>query len=266
MKQFIHQVLAVVEKELQLQLRWGKDFLLRIVVTPLFYLIPYFLLYQGLFNAGAGGLGELTPENYPVWLFLGTIYYTFVFNGFSTFENRFLLEKYWMTIQALFLTSINKYAYLIGVTIETLSESFVIFLVFCILSYFIIPTLFINIVGITIILLIVLVASAGIGLLRGGINLINENFRQVIFFALFFILFFSCYSLPLSILPDYLQIFATINPFYHGLLLIRSIWLNTMDSSLLFSLFYLIIFTVITLIVAVWLFNKLLKRFGIHGY
>ena len=266
MKQFIHQVYAVIEKELRLQLRFGKDFLLRIVVSPLFYLIPYFLLYQGLFNVGAGGLGDLTSENYPVWLFLGTIFYTFIYNGFNTFDIRFQQEKYWMTIQAIFLTPIHKYAYLIGITFETLLESFIIFLMFSILSYFIIPTFFINIVGIIIVLLIVLVASAGIGLLRGGIDLINENFRQIIFYASFFILFFSCYSLPLSLLPGYLQIFAIINPFYHGLLLIRSIWLNTMDITLLFSLLYLIVFAVITLIVAVWLFNKLIKRFGIHGY
>lgn len=266
MKQFIQQTIAVTEKEIRLQLRWGKDFFLRILISPFFYLIPYFLLYQGIFNLGSGDIGTITPENYIVWLFLGTIFFTFAFNGLSAFESRFLTEKYWMTIQALFLTPINKYALLLGMTIETFLESFITFMIFIILSVIILPAPIINIFGIIFILIIILIASAGLGLLKGGIALINENYRQIISYFVFFILFFSCYSLPISILPNYLQTLVNINPFYHGLLLIRSIWFNTLDITFLNSLIYLIIFTVLSIIIGVWLFNKLIKRFGIHGY
>lgn len=266
MKNFINQVFAVAEKEIRLKLRWGKDYFLAVIVTPLIYLIPYFLIYQGIFNLGSGNIGDLTRENYAVWLFLGTIYFTFASRGFGTFEPRFISEKYWMTIQATFLTPTNKYALLIGITIETFLETFVPLVIFTILSYIILPTTFLSLIGILGLLLVVLIASAGIGLLRGGIALINENFRSIIYYAIYFILFFSCYSLPYEILPKSLQFFVIINPFYHGLLLIRSMWFNTLSVELWGSFLYIIIFTILTIIIAVWLFNKLIERFGIKGY
>lgn len=266
MKNFMNQVFAVAEKEIRLKLRWGKDYFLAVIVTPLLYLIPYFLIYHGIFALGSGGIGDLTPENYAVWLFLGTIYFTFVSRGFTSFEPRFLSEKYWMTIQAIFLTPTNKYALLVGITIETFVETFVPLTIFTILSYIVLPTTIISLVGIIALLFVVLVASAGIGLLRGGIALINENFRSIIFYGIYFVLFFSCYSLPLEIIPESFQFLVLINPFYHGLLLTRSVWFNTLGVELWVSFLYLIIFTIVTIIVAVWLFNKLIKRFGIKGY
>ncbi|MHA1277496.1 MAG: ABC transporter permease [Candidatus Helarchaeota archaeon] len=266
MKGFFQQIVAITEKEIRLELRFGKDFFLKLIVTPLLFLIPYFLLYMGIFNYVTEDLGTLTPENYPVWLFLGSIFFTFGLNGFNSFDTKFMYEKYWMTIQALMLTPISRYAILIGGTIETFIRSFITFLIFVIFSYIFLPTGIINIFAIILILNIILAASMGIGILRGGIALVNENYRSFLSYFVFFVLFFSCYSIPFSLLPGPLKNLALANPFYHGLLLIRSIWFNTLEFSMIYSFIYLLVFAALCIVLGIWLFNKLLKRFGIQGY
>jgi len=68
------------------------------------------------------------------------------------------------------------------------------------------------------------------------------------------------------LLPELFQQISLLNPFYHGTNLARNVYYGIFGSSELFSLIYIISFAVIISIISVYLFNKIWKKYGIHGY
>ncbi|MFX1449852.1 MAG: ABC transporter permease [Promethearchaeota archaeon] len=295
LNRIINKTLGVTEKELKLKLRYPLSFFSYIFIKPFLSLIPFLILYAGLFGLQTPDLStilyltttkehdlffhyqlfkfiektftsSLNQANYFSWLIIGNILFVFSRNGFDAFLEKFSYEKYWNTIQGTLLAPINRYLMLIGYTIVTLIESFLFFLMIIIICVFFIEISIFQIIAIFLIASLMIVAAGGIGLMKGSVFISNENYRIFFEMGQFFILFFSCYSIPFEYFPDFLQGIIQINPFYHGVNLARNLFYGTYSSDIFLSLIYIILFAIITSILGVYLFNKIWKKFGIHGY
>ncbi|MHA1251363.1 MAG: ABC transporter permease [Candidatus Helarchaeota archaeon] len=260
-------LIAFTEKELKKNWRYKYYFLMRIIADPILSMIPFLLIYSGLFYSETlTSLGDITQSNYLSWLFLGSLFHSFAFQGFIAFENRFLTEKFWMTIEGSLLAPISKYYILFGIIVEISIESSISFLILTIFSYIFYPTNFFNIILIFIILFLTLLGTAGIGLIEGAFIISNEDYRFFFKYLYFILIFFSCYTIPYVIFPSFLQPLVIINPLYHSVSLIRSIWFNTVSFDNIISLINLLVFTTLSLLFSVMIFNKIWKKFGLKGY
>ena len=260
-------IYAFTEKEIKKSWRYKYFFLTRIFIEPILSMVPFLLIYSGIFySENLIEFGGITQENYLSWLFIGSLFHIFAFQGFTAFENRFITEKYWMTIQGSLLAPISKYYLLFGIIIEVFIESSISFIILSIFSYIFSPTNFFNIFLIFIILFITLLGTAGIGLIDGAFAISNEDYRFFFKYCYFIMLFLSCYAIPYAIFPKFLEPFILINPLYHSIFLIREIWFNSFSLNCITSLIILLIFTSLSLLLSVMIFNKIWKKFGIEGY
>ncbi|MFX0140084.1 MAG: ABC transporter permease [Candidatus Hodarchaeota archaeon] len=223
----------------------------------------YFLLFNYL---DSKFLGTFNEGNFIPWLIMGNIIYTFSKHSFDAFELQFLNEKYWNTIQGTLLAPINRFSILIGYVFATLIETSIYFLFIIGISYFIFNFTLIHILQVYIIAIIITIASGGIGLIFGAINLSNENFGPIFQFLQFFILFFSCFSVPFEYFPKFLQDIIVLNPYYHATELVRVIIFGLNDLNIFISILYLIIFMIISASLGAIIYNNIWKKYGIHGY
>ncbi|MFX0138120.1 MAG: ABC transporter permease [Candidatus Hodarchaeota archaeon] len=296
LKRIYNKTIAVTEKELKLKLRFPLSFFAYIFVKPFYSLIPFLILYTGLFALQGPDLtsiliffselkfndplvqyqlynflksafsSSLNQTNYLSWLIVGNLIFVFSKNGFDAFIEKFIFEKYWNTIQGTLLAPINRYLMLIGYILITLIESMIFFIMMIIISAFLFPISIFQIISIFLIACLMIVASGGIGLIKGSINLSTESYRVFFELGQFLILFLSCYTIPFEYFPEFLQGIIIINPFYHGVNLARNIFYGVYTPDIFLSLLFIIIFAIITAIIGVYLFNKIWKKFGIHGY
>ncbi|MHA1299683.1 MAG: ABC transporter permease [Candidatus Helarchaeota archaeon] len=296
-RRIYNKTLAITEKELKLELRFRLQFFYNIFVLPFLALIPFVILYGGVFSdqgsyinsllsiflADKAGETEIyyyliynfiqqnyistfNQNNYLSWLLIGNIVHTFSKNGFDAFVSRFQIEKYWGTIQGTLLAPLNRYLLLASYIIMVLIQSFLYFLMMITISFIVYPVSFIEFIFMFFMSFLTLIAACGIGLLKGAVTLANENVRFFFELFQFFVIFFSCYSIPREYFPEFLQVFTLINPFYHGINLARDAYFGIYAPDFTFSLTYVITFAISISIIAVYLFNKIMKKYGVHGY
>ncbi|NVM03965.1 MAG: ABC transporter permease [Candidatus Helarchaeota archaeon] len=288
------KTLAIAEKEIKLKLRFPLNFFSEIFIKPFISLIPYIILYAGIFTAQSPNNTLITlylAKDYPdlfnfllfnflkdnfsssfnqttylSWLLVGNIIFIFSRNGFDAFMSRFRTEKYWSTIQGMLLTPINRYLMLLGFVITSFIESMIFFVMMIIISFLVYPIAFYQVILIFLIAFLMILASSGLGLIKGAVYISTESLLTIFELLQFFILFISCYSIPIEYFPESLQFLALINPFYHGVNSAQNIYFGNYSPDLLFSIGYITIFAIVTTILGVYLFNRIWKKFGIHGY
>lgn len=291
-----NKTIAIAEKEIKLELRFPFAFFTSIFIKPFLSLIPFLILYSALFGTGTSQLNsiitiilakETDPQlydllilqfvqknffssfnqtNYLSWLIIGTIIFSFSKNGFDAFLDRFNREKFWNTIQGTLLAPINRFLILIGYTIVVLIDSILFFIAIMAIYVFIYQISITQIIILFLISFLMLLGSGGIGLIKGAIFISTETYHTLFELAQFFILFLSCYSIPLEYFPEFLRGFILFNPFYHGIELARNIIYGQFTPLTPFSLVYILIFAISAMLIGVYLFNKIWKKFGIHGY
>ncbi|MHA1380665.1 MAG: ABC transporter permease [Candidatus Helarchaeota archaeon] len=288
------QTHAIIEKEITLKLRFPIEFFSHNFIVSIVSFIPLFFLYSGFLGLKTPDFftiyyfiyaernpyyyillyqfvkqnvfGSLNSVNYLPWLLIGNIIYTFSKNGWDTFESKFIIEKYWSTIQGTLLAPVNRFLVLLGNIITSLIESMIYFIIIIIVCFIIYPISLFQILLLLLIASIMMIASGGIGLITGAIIISSENLSTIFKLFQFTFLFLSCFSIPFELFPAIFQDIITINPFYHGVELARSIYFGTFDLNGVMSLSYILVFGVITSVIGSYIFNKIWKKYGIHGY
>ncbi|MEW6295833.1 MAG: ABC transporter permease [Candidatus Diapherotrites archaeon] len=265
MKKFVLEVFAIMVKELRLAIRFKLGYFLSNLVNPVIGMIPVFLIYYGFLHySGAQNFADIGLNNYINFLVFGILAHAFFAVGVTTFSARFKEEKYWKTIEAIFVAPINYVSIIIGAGLsELLRLTPTMFLFLGIASIFISPTL-ITFVLVIIILLLMFLLCLSVGLINGSIGLSNENYDPLFnyFFAGWSLI--SCFIYPIGIVPKEFQFIILVNPVYHAVNFIRVAWINNV--LLWDSLIYLIGFALIMPIIAVTVFKFAWKRLGVHGY
>lgn len=262
-KRIIVRTLAFARKEFKLSMRYKWTYVSRVIILPLLHIIPFLILY--------GGFQTLTtpsPDDILInpKLFLGSIIVSVFVLGLSSVRIRFANEKFWMTMEGTLIAPASKYYLLSGVIIELGIQAAITSVMFMVITFILYPTAIINIILVSGIIFLILIAGSGLSLLNGTFVLINENLAQIFDFAQYFLVFFSTHTILYEYWPKELLWFVNVNPLYHFVNLTRNLWLGVQGVENLWSFLYIIVFTVICVMIGVWSFSKLTLRYGIRGY
>ncbi len=272
--QLLEETLAISEKETDLALRYKIPFFTSSLISPLIRIMPFLLVYGGFFAAGANlSLGaHLKPETFIPFLFLGITTDIFFNTGYSTFAGKFQTEKWWQTIEIIFLAPINRMSIITGVGLGELIAVLPTLVLFIGLAYFFIPIPFLDLLKVLVIMLLTLLISLSMGLVVGSANLVNENLGPIFGYLRIFLVFLSAFYYPIEVLKtdkfgplgEFIPVLATFNPIYQANFAIRSIWFEGVTP--LTSIIYILFFAIISPIAAVYFFNKIWSALGIQGY
>jgi len=265
MRKFALEVFAIMIKELRLAIRFRIGYFFSNLVNPVVGMIPVFLIYYGFLHySGAQSFAGINLDNYINFLIFGILAYAFFSVGSRTFSIRFSEEKYWKTIEAIFVAPINYISIIIGTGLSELLRLIpTMFLFLGMASIFIAPTP-ITFILVIITLLLMFLLCLSIGLIYGSVSLSNENYDPLFgyFFAGWSMI--SCFIYPIGIIPKEFELIILVNPLYHAVNFMREAWINQLI--LWDSLLYVIGFAIIMPIIAVIVFKFAWKRLGVHGY
>lgn len=259
-------VLAILEKELKLELRFKFAFIFSALLDPLVNAFWFGLIYFGFFAAGAEGMGGVTKGDFIPFLALGSLANSFFAIGFGVFSNKLLQEKFWQTISAFLVAPVSRFHLLAGfglLEFVRISFALLLFLGGCFLLK---PVSGLVLFFVPLILVGLLLGSLGMGLLKGVFALTNENilpFFNVIYWGLGLV---SCFYYPMDVLPKFMHPLVLANPIYHALTLIRHLWFGYPIASVWVSSMWVLGFALLMPIIGVFFFNQLWKRFGLQGY
>ncbi len=270
LKKIFSDSIAIAEKDLKLDLRFKILFFSSTVINPITVAIPFMLVYYGLFTTGsAAPTSDLGEKNFAPFLLLGAMTSIILHEGFNNFFNRFSLEKYWKTIEALTLAPVNKMALIIGGAIDGFVSLLPAMATFFTILWLIQPTTIPSLVQITITLALLLLISMSLGLVSGLAVIFNENYLPIFKYSIIGLTFFSCFYYPISLFDNHPALLAIkplveINPYYHGVTILRNAWFfNTINMN---SFIYVLIFALTLPFISVYIFNKAWKMFIVQGY
>ncbi len=262
-------------------MRFGWKYIMTIAISPMISFFPLFFLYGGFFFYFNKDLITVNRYNYGAWILMGIIFFQFCNRMLIRYENVFVREKYWHTIEFTLLAPINRYSVLFGFVIQNILEQTAISIILAIVAFLYSPTLIPNIFLIFIVLAFFSSGVAGLGILRGVIALSNENFMSLFGLLSFVFLFLSSYSIPIELFPLPIAMVIRINPLYMELALIRNIWfypltwfsdifVNSLTLNFFginfFDIIYIVCFNLIAIVLGMYFFDRIWERFGIHGF
>jgi len=260
----VSDIFTIAEKELKLQLRFKFPFFTSSFITPLIRITPFFMVYAGFFYFGAEALGEVTRTNFVVFLTLGMLA-DVIFNiGYEAFHTKFMQEKYWGTIESIFLAPVHRVSLILGVGLAEVVRGLPSTAIFLIICYLIIP---VNIANFGVILLTFLMAYVfilSVGIIYGSAALFNESFLPIFEYLRVAWVFFSCFYFPIEVIPEILKPWALINPIYQANVVIRGLWISGVMHWQPFI--YLLLLAILAPLLAILIFNKLWKELTIQGY
>ena len=173
-------------------------------------------------------------------------------------------EKYWKTIEAVFISPISYLSIVIGVGISEIIRLIPTLIVFIIVaSFFSLPNP-IALIFAVIMLFMLFLFCCSLGLIHGAAALSNENFLPVFGYLFMGLSLLSCFFYPIGLIPDALKPLVEINPLYQGVAFIRDAWITGEISIISFA--YVFAFMIVGLILSVQIFTKVWKTLGVEGY
>lgn len=268
-RRIIHRTISFSKRDLKLRTRYKWTFISGTLFLPILHILPLVVLYWGILFAGMGGIPGVSQQNYLAWLFLGALCFSIFFLGSSHFRGSFVEEKYWMTMYGTLMAPISKYYLLFGAIIQMEIEGFISTVFLLIISFIALPTTLISLFLVLLITFLLIIMGAAFGLISATFYLINENYANLFDYIGYAISFFSTYSIPYEVLSKIhpvVQWLVNMNPLYHVINVVRSIWFGTFDPGLIFSVLYIIVLTICLTVGAVYLFSKITRRYGVRGY
>ncbi len=265
MNEFFHEITAITKKEFKLNIRFKTAYLLNTFVSPVLSIIPLIIIYYGFLHyTDATDFGGINLSNYIAFLSFGIAAQAFFHTGTNVFAVRFREEKYWRTIEALFIAPINYISLIIGVGINVALKLLPLLLIFILIaSAFTVPSIT-QVLFVIIILLLLLLFCLGIGLIYGALTLFSENFDPFFryFFAMWVLL--SCFAYPITIIPESFRTIILFNPVYHAVNFARELWINNFFD--LGAFLYVLGFAIIMPVISVYIFKMAWKRMEVQGY
>lgn len=262
----LKQMYAISKKEVKLNLRFKYDFFFRAVSNPIRMFISFSIIYNGFFLAGAQGIGGVEKANYILFLLIGAMAHTLFVSAFYIFNRTFIREKYWRTIQAILIAPVSRMSLVFGFGFSELFRQLLILPIFIVVCLIISPIAFTDLVVVLATLLALFFGVLGFSFVQGGFALSNENYLFVFQYLFWIWSFFSCFFYPIEAIPDILQPIVEVNPVYHGLTIIRGLWMQGHVPDLPLHAAYVILFAVASPLVSIRIFSGTIKRYGITGY
>ena len=270
-KKGLRQVSALVEKNLYLATRFKTAFLLRFL-NPIIQVLMPLIIFGTIFSISEDyNFGYWRSDNYILFMMLAFCI-QFLRQIIDRFFQMLLQEKFWKTLQSFLVAPLNMFTYLVGLLVSELILISIPFIVFLLLAWILFPIPLINVLLVLLLFFSISLIFGSIGLLISVFAITNESIGRISQLLLTFLFWLSCYSYPLQIFPISIQYFILLNPLYYIFDLIRLSWYMAIDfeTALIYitpaHITIIILLTLMTPIIAIYLFNKLYKKYGISGY
>ncbi|MFX1443316.1 MAG: ABC transporter permease [Promethearchaeota archaeon] len=270
-KRYIRQIFAFIEKSLYLEFRIRTQFFSRFL-TPLIELFLFIILFGAIFKARPGyKIGYWDSSNFVLFLLIAFCI-QFTKPVIMEYKRLFINEKYWKTISAIMVAPVNRFTLLVSVLISELVVVGIPFSILFVIALILYPIPLFIIFLILLIFLAIFLIFGALGLIIAVFSISNEEYIAYLTIILRFTFLFSCTNIPLEIFPKSLHFIILINPFYYIFDLLRLTWYSGIEYEVSMRyitpthIIILIVFTIISPIIAVYLFNKVYKKYGIVGY
>jgi ABC-type polysaccharide/polyol phosphate export permease len=177
-------------------------------------------------------------------------------------------EKVMQTLDGMLLAPRNRLYIMFGKAVQSFVEIIITVIFFAVAIIFLQPqiNLFNLLVGVlSLIFLFVIFISldfivSAIGLAEEGIEGFITTYVPRAF------LLIGCVYYPVDVIPEFARPFVYLNPLYHAVNLFRSAFMTADLRFGFLPLVYLAILTLVLPILAAFLFDFVLRRWGIRGY
>ncbi|MFX0139796.1 MAG: ABC transporter permease [Candidatus Hodarchaeota archaeon] len=271
LKSRLRKIFAIIEKELYLQLRYKSAIILRIM-EPIIQILILLFLYGLVFGLQEGySIGYWNEINFVLFILMA--FCLQLFRPITTkYFQSFIVEKYWKTLSATLIAPVNKFSLLLGILTSSIIINSIGFVVVFTIMYVLFPISLLYFLLFVLTFIGILISFASIGLLIGVFGISNEDFGNYFYITLRFIFLFTCINYPKEIFPEFIQFFILLNPLYYIVDLLRLVWYLGLDpgTAIIYitpiHIISIILFTVLIPILAIALFERVYKKYGITGY
>ncbi len=266
LKLIVSQILAVAQKEIKLNFRFKYNYFLELLLRPIRLLALFFIVYSGFFYRGSAGIGDITKENYIIFLALGALMNFYFLMGFDMVSLKFRQEKFWRTIQAIFISPVNKLSLIFGIGLSELVRLVFISVILILPIYVLIPVSGAKFLLIILVIMLIYFGIIGISFIEGAFWLTNENYVFIFKYFFWGWGFISCFYYPIEALPEFIHPLVLANPVYHALLIIRNLWTEGYVQNIGYHLGIVLGFVVISLSLGSYIFSSVTEKREITGY
>lgn len=255
--------MAIAKKELKLGLRFKINFFSSVVLNPLLYSLWFALIYAGFFSFGTSNVAGVTPSTLIPFLILGGLANIIYRTGYYAFDTKFMAEKYWHTIEGTLIAPINRISILLGIGLIEILRISIFLLAGIGIAFFMYSPSLIRLFIVIFTMILLCLMTLGMGLVKAGFILANENMLAIFQYLNYDFMFLSCFYYPIEALPSWIHPFVMINPVYHAVILIRDAWFGLPIS--LLSLGIVSFITLLSLLLGTMLFSLTWRKLGITG-
>jgi ABC-type polysaccharide/polyol phosphate export permease len=188
------------------------------------------------------------------------------------YSKTFMNEKYWKTLSATLIAPVNRFTLLIGTLISELLMISIPLALFLIITYILYPISIIHLLLFFSIFFLIYLLFAGIGLIIGVLTMSYEELVPWCQLFLRFTFLLACISYPKEIFPEFVQNIVVLNPLYYIFELLRLSWylgINQEETLAILTPFHFILLisiTLFTVIISLYFFEFIYKKYGIQGY
>ena len=261
------RIYTIAEKNVKIQLRFKFNLIYSILSPFLPIILSLFVLIR--FFISDITFGQWDDATYLMFLF--TAYNIELLRRITQdFPDNFRLEKYWKTLPALMIAPINMFHHLLAILFSHLVIIAIPFVVFFVLTYFIIPVSLLSVFFIILIFFLIELIFSGIGLFLGVFAISQENYWRIFYIGLQLLFYASCVFYPFEIFPPEIQSLIRLNPFYYIFDILRITWLeNNVPLTIAtypFEFLILIGAAILVPLIAIYVFKRVYAKLGIVGY
>lgn len=265
------QIYSLTVKDLKLKTRYKSEFLVE-YVAPLLSMFFPFIIFSTLYSLGDDIFETYySNENFLLFILLGYCTSSLIFLLWN-YKDLFYDEKTWKTLNAVIVAPVSKFNILIGYFLSGLISKSLPIIFIIALCYFLYPIPIPYLFLVLLVLFCISITFAGMGFLLGLFEIVNEDISASLAVGISVISLVSCVFYPIEIFPEDIRFIIRLNPLYYYMDLLRLSWwagINSEDSLSYITIYHILIvaiFTIITPVLASFLFIKIYNKYGTSGY
>jgi len=267
----IIQIYSLTVKDLKLKTRYKTEFLVEFVAPLLSMFFPI-IIFNTLYSIGDDVFKTYySSENFLLFILLGYCTSSLIFLLWN-YKDLFYDEKTWKTLNAVIVAPVSKFNILFGYFLSGLISKSLPIIFIVALCYVLFPIPIPYLILVILVLFCISITFAGMGFILGLFEIVNEDISASLAVGISTISLVSCVFYPIEIFPESFRFIIRMNPLYYYVDLLRLSWwagINHGEAMSYITIYHILIvgiFTIITPVLASFLFIKIYNKYGTSGY
>lgn len=257
---------AYALKDLRSAFRF-KISLLNTILAPILTAASFLVTYAAIFfGAKTEDLGFVQKSNYVIYILTGFLVYSIFRLAWG--RTSLLGEKVMQTLDGMLLAPRNRLYIMFGKAVQSFAEIFVTVVFFAIAIILLQPRInLFNLLAGVLSLIFLFVIFLSLDFIVSAIGLAEEGIEGFITtYVPRALLLIGCVYYPVDVIPEFARPLVYLNPLYHAVNLFRSAFMTADLRFGFLPIIYLAVLTLVLPILATFIFDFVLKRWGIRGY